>query len=446
MQDIITIKNYADFEQKFDNVMQETAERFVVIGYLLKVARDTDILRESGYSTMGEFAQKRYGLTKDIASRYIAINDRYSEGGYSEQLDQKYKAFGYAKLAEMLTLPDTIVGEISPEMTREDIRAIKSEVAEERNISDIEVMLEEKDQGVEVIDSSLGKAIYQICHEHPDILKKLWMAVNIEEAETEYLMDALAPSGIAMISYRIPGTGRYMLSINEGESLKILYLRDDSEEEFTWEELQRVAVAFLKSDAPNWKVTYRDIYNEEPPEEKPEVAPAQPKSERVVKSVKPKKPEKSKKTLKKEPEKDAPVAVQEEQLPGQMEVGDYPELMPEKMEEKDGFNKCAGCEDTGRVPEMVPGAAEERITEPADETPAERKETPQSDEEGDPKKSEKYETLKEEAEELARGAYDVFYGWSDDKVVPKGELEMALKNAKKLVNAIEALILMTGEQ
>ena len=48
MQDVITINNYAEFEQKFDNVMQETAERFVVIGYLLKVARDTDILQVRG--------------------------------------------------------------------------------------------------------------------------------------------------------------------------------------------------------------------------------------------------------------------------------------------------------------------------------------------------------------------------------------------------------------
>ena len=185
MQDVITINNYAEFEQKFDNVMQETAEKFVVIGYMLKVARDTDILRESGYSTMGEFAQKRYGLTKDIASRYIAINDRYSEGGYSEQLDPRYKAFGYAKLAEMLTLPDAIVEEISPDMTREDIRGIKGEVAEEKSISDIEVMLEEKDARAEANEALIGKVLYQICHEHHEIFEKLWVAVNEETADME---------------------------------------------------------------------------------------------------------------------------------------------------------------------------------------------------------------------------------------------------------------------
>lgn len=437
MQDIITINNYAEFEQKFDNVMQETAERFVVIGYLLKVARDTDILRESGYSTMGEFAQKRYGLTKDIASRYIAINDRYSEGGYSEQLDPKYKSFGYAKLAEMLTLPDTIVGEISPEMTREDIRGIKSEVAEEKNISDIEVMIEEKDQGVEVIDSLPGKVLYQICREHHEIFKKLWVAVNEKSATTEDLFDILAPSGFAMISCRIPGTGRLMLSIKGiEENLQIINLRSNEKEEFTWEELQRVAVALLRTNEQDWKAAYRNIYNEEIPEEKPEVAPAQPKSERVVKAA-PKKPETQKKAPKKEPEKAQPVAAPEEQLPGQMEVADYPELMPERTEKE---NECNDG-NTGRNPESgEQGKADDK----GHGVPADEPETPQSNEESS--KEEKYKEVRQAARDRLDAVHAVFWGWENEKTIPKEELEMALKNAKNLLNAIETLILMTGEQ
>lgn len=324
MQDIITINNYADFEQKFDNVMQETAERFVVIGYLLKVARDTDILRESGYSTMGEFAQKRYGLTKDVASRYIAINDRYSEGGYSEQLDLKYKAFGYTKLAEMLTLPDTIVGEISPDMTKAEIRVIAEEVREEKNISDIEVLIEEMDKKVETLDTLPAKVLCQICRENPDIFKKLWVAAE-EQMDIEKLQNILVPSGMAMISCRIPGTGRLILSAKDDEeNLQIINIRNNEKEEISWEEFVSVAVEFMFI-GENYKVAYKEIYGEEFPEEKTEVAPAQPKTERVVKA----KPEKSKKTPKKEEKKTEPVAGQEEQLPGQMEVADYPEMMPE---------------------------------------------------------------------------------------------------------------------
>lgn len=432
MQDVITINNYAEFEQKFDNVMQETAEKFVVIGYMLKVARDTDILRESGYSTMGEFAQKRYGLTKDIASRYIAINDRYSEGGYSEQLDPRYKAFGYAKLAEMLTLPDAIVEEISPDMTREDIRGIKGEVAEEKSISDIEVMLEEKDDRAEANETLIGKVLYQICYEHKEIFKKLWRVISEKSLETEDLMDIFAPSGIAMLSCRIPGTGRLMLSIKGlDENLQIINLRSNEKEEVTWENFMQTADAFVWIEENDWKDEWRKIYNEDIPEEKAEVAPAQPKSERVVKSTK---PEKSKEKPKKEPEKIEPV-VPDEQLPGQMEVTDYPEMMPEAE------------------PVAVQEENEDKTAESAMEIVENTTESQQVETEiieSEPPKTifDTYRSTKELEETIiSQNDYirRIFTGFSRGRV-PLGELEVAKDHAEKVLAAINELITIKGRK
>lgn len=432
MQDVITINNYAEFEQKFDNVMQETAEKFVVIGYMLKVARDTDILRESGYSTMGEFAQKRYGLTKDIASRYIAINDRYSEGGYSEQLDPRYKAFGYAKLAEMLTLPDAIVEEISPDMTREDIRGIKGEIAEERNISDIEVMLEEKDRGMEMVDSLIGKVLYQICYEHKEIFKKLWRVISEKSLETEDLMEIFAPSGIAMLSCRIPGTGRLMLSIKGlDENLQIINLRSNEKEEVTWENFLQTVDGFIWIEDNDWKNEWQKIYNEDIHEEKPEVAPAQPKSERVVKSVKPEKP---KEVQKKEPEKIKSV-VPDEQLPGQMEVTDYPEMMPEAE------------------PVAVQEENEDKTAESAMEIVENTTESQQVETEiieSEPPKTifDTYRSTKELEETIiSQNDYirRIFTGFSRGRV-PLGELEVAKDHAEKVLAAINELITIKGRK
>ena len=56
---------YQGFKAKFDFVMNKTASYFVEIGQMLKEARDTDILRGSGYSGMGDFAAKEYGLRPD---------------------------------------------------------------------------------------------------------------------------------------------------------------------------------------------------------------------------------------------------------------------------------------------------------------------------------------------------------------------------------------------
>ena len=53
------------------------AQGAVELGYQLKVARDTGVLQESGYSSMGEFARAEYGLrpdqTRDTYSSMINI-------------------------------------------------------------------------------------------------------------------------------------------------------------------------------------------------------------------------------------------------------------------------------------------------------------------------------------------------------------------------------------
>ena len=79
MNELSTIQDYRQFKEALGTELRNQAEGFVRTGYLLKVARDTDILRDSGYATVAEFALAEYGLSKDVVSRYIAINDRYSK-------------------------------------------------------------------------------------------------------------------------------------------------------------------------------------------------------------------------------------------------------------------------------------------------------------------------------------------------------------------------------
>lgn len=71
--DVITYqKSYREYKAELDSELQKTAEGFVRIGYLLKVARDTNVLAESGYKTVAEFAQAEYSLDKTQVSRLSA--------------------------------------------------------------------------------------------------------------------------------------------------------------------------------------------------------------------------------------------------------------------------------------------------------------------------------------------------------------------------------------
>ena len=105
MENQIQITSYTQYKSELDKQLKETAEGFVRIGYLLKLARDTDILSGSGYANVNEFAKAEYNLDKSMVSRFIHINDKFAEGGCSQQLKEQYRGFGYTKLAIMLQLP-----------------------------------------------------------------------------------------------------------------------------------------------------------------------------------------------------------------------------------------------------------------------------------------------------------------------------------------------------
>ena len=65
MNEVLYTKTFSEWQQELDTELVRSAESFVKIGYLLKVARDTDILANTGYANVVEFAKARYGLDAD---------------------------------------------------------------------------------------------------------------------------------------------------------------------------------------------------------------------------------------------------------------------------------------------------------------------------------------------------------------------------------------------
>lgn len=130
-----TFAGYEEFKQTLDTELTRTTEGFVRIGFLLKTARDNpDILAGSGYAGINDMAAAEYNIDKTMVSRFISINDRFSEGGNSDRLQDKYRGYGYAKLAIMLQLPDGINDEISPAYSKSEINTIKKEYDEEQQV------------------------------------------------------------------------------------------------------------------------------------------------------------------------------------------------------------------------------------------------------------------------------------------------------------------------
>lgn len=334
--EVLAFAGYKDFEAAADRTAVKIKEGYMEMGYILKMARDTDILRDSGYSSYEEFADKRYGLDKGTVSRYIRIVERFSEGGNSHVLKENYKNMGFAKLSIMLHMPDAIAEELMDSLSKTEVQAIREELEAEEQVSEIELAIEkveaeEKKILPPVEGNMLSRAVWQMGREHHEIYRKVWKA--FEKGDTGSIKDILAPQGDAVITVRIPGTGRFQIFVKS--DICVLNLRTMEKEFYTIQDM----IAELEQICPVAGMfveeAYKSVYDEElepvkEPEKKAEVAPVQPKKEKRKES----------KVIKAKTEKPKPAALaeeipeEEEQITGQMNVGDYEGVVPEAQYEE----------------------------------------------------------------------------------------------------------------
>lgn len=98
---------------------------FIAIGYYLKYIRDKKLYEEDKYASVWEFAESNYGIKMSTASRWMAMNDKFSRGGNTPFLDDRYRDFGKSQLQEMLYLTDNQMEQAKPNMPAKEIRAIR---------------------------------------------------------------------------------------------------------------------------------------------------------------------------------------------------------------------------------------------------------------------------------------------------------------------------------
>lgn len=276
------IGNITELKEELGNELNRAATSFVRIGYLLKLARDTDILKDSSYSNVNEFASAEFGLDKTQVSRFIRINDRFAIGGYSETLKVEYNNYGSAKLSLMLTLPDEINKELSPQYSKSDIETIKAEYEAEQKISELEVMMEEPSDGP---DEFLQAIVKELNDEHDDVsayfAETIRMArkLGVEPNEAD-VKEAYMPDGDKTYSIRISGQGRFMINMKDS-GMSIVNMRAPEEKSsLSWEEFKILILDDMAT---------RSFPEPEKPKEKPKskkVEPAKPKENKYVEEVK----------------------------------------------------------------------------------------------------------------------------------------------------------------
>lgn len=357
---------YQDYEE-FDRIFGEKVEKakqhamnlardFVEIGYLLRRAKDTGILKGSGYRNIYEYAEDKYNIDQGTASRFMNINKRFSEGGYSETLQKQYEDFGRSKLAIMLKLPDVINEELSPEFSKEEIQTIKEEIDAERKITDLEVMIEEPPAWQQDEENLEYKALKQLLHDEPELYLNL-CTTKAAEQEKE-LFSLLAPMGEKLYTIRIVNVGKYSISIKESEeTVALINFRSEEKQCYPKQKIAEILRVMLAAPEGEEKEYWSNLYGEEWPirEEKPEQK--KPKPSRVTKA----KVEQKKPVQKEEPEKEKVAPVQQNPEP----VEGEPELTEEESEEaKSSEGQQDSKEEEPEQPEEVLSGEVEEENEP----------------------------------------------------------------------------------
>lgn len=197
----ITITEYLTWKQEIKDRLNTTVDNFIVIGYRLKQIRDSEAYRNDGYPSMGAFVQAEYGLNEATASKFIKINDNYSEGGNSMFLQERFRGYGYNKLYEMIALPEPDRNLITTDTSVKEIREIKQ--------------FNKESAQTPAVDADEEKMLKLLLADNQQALH--WIMFGQEKEYMEDILYALAPSGSRMIRQ-----GTMMLFLqSEQEGVKI---------------------------------------------------------------------------------------------------------------------------------------------------------------------------------------------------------------------------------
>lgn len=321
-----------DVKREIDLCQRKAMTSVVELGYILRKADDAELYKQEGYTSIYKFAKEIYGWDQSQTSRFMDINREFSEGGYSTTLKKRYEGFGKAKLAEMLTLPETVREELVPDIKREEIREIKRDMNEAAAEHKKETF--EKTVTMQDLPDPLKDTVQKLfCL--PDMarkVKKLYPYMqSIEKNESvleEDIRMIIAMSGFGTVR---AGGAMYFwrkddFSIIQGNDKRICSYTD----------LLKAINDFSLPEENSAEEWYYNTYERELPVEKGnETKQTKPKT---------KQKEQTTKVTKQKKAQSIENSTQERvELPGQEEIKDHAEEMQIKYEEIEEAEECPYC-------------------------------------------------------------------------------------------------------
>jgi hypothetical protein len=339
VMEVVQEQSYETIKGILRGKLSSVAESFVSIGFRLKQIRDAEMYKEDGYRDIWEFAEQEFSLSQASTSRFMSINDKYAVDGNSPLLLPQFAGFGWSKLSEMLSLTDEQLKLVSDRTTRVEIREIKKMNTEEKEPeNEVYAHAHETEESLDNTQSQphfsegenyrfpnaneLLTDFFRLKDKRPVMkdLARLMLGKPIDKESGLKAAELINPSGHLM--YR---KGMAILMFEEDH---IKYNKFGGQTiDFTYMDfLHDLLMVFDMSMTDPWVA----FYGEPVPDPIPE--PVVPKQQIKPIEQKPEPVKESKPTPKPEQKKPEPVK-EEASLPGQIEINDYPEVVPEQSDE-----------------------------------------------------------------------------------------------------------------
>ena len=361
MDDYIQSKN--EIKQELGGIVKS----FVRIGWQLTRINKSEAYKHDGYSTIAEFAKAEYGMNPSGVSRFMNVYERYSLPGDTPELQEQYKDFKFAQLTEMLQLPEE-----DRQIFHADtvLRSYTLKFSIQLKILFIPMNLLDW-KSAQSTEDKLKATIQEFFHEKQGVLNTLYSSEAYQAGNIKGMSQIINPGD--SMSYR-KGTV-FLMFHQEDITVKIF---NGEMKNITWEQFfAYTQEIFAEAAAGNRTYeNYFGIPEEAPAEpEKEEISPTTEQSVRPEPKIAPAQPEPTKEPVEKvdnsvdkcqktaveekeelrtestvlkpdfqtsEPKpkntgksQEIPLSEPEPQIPGQDNIQNHPEYMPEPVTEQD---------------------------------------------------------------------------------------------------------------
>jgi len=268
----MTLNDWLALKGQLEAELRGAAAGFVRIGYLLRKIKETKGYENDGSKSLTEWAKDNYGLSESSVSRFMAINRKYSINGYSDQLRLEYAQYGSAKLSEMLTLPDSDLEMVSPQMKKKDIQEIKKfnkeaakeeAKAEEHAADQHEEPLEEHHEE-QASPAAAAPELPDVLPEHQwiieffkankEIMNDLYSSKAYEEGNTEGMKEIVNPAGARTFRHKMT-----MVSMMDARIMVKVFPKSPAP--MSWGGFFQIA-ADIFGEKIDGKNTYRNVFGE----------------------------------------------------------------------------------------------------------------------------------------------------------------------------------------